>query len=95
MVAWRGIRVVSTQPTVVPLNFMEDLFIFALNHTNSCDVNRNWDEALGTGLKKKKKQESQTDLKRPAGVCIEREPRVINIRVLERCSVCLTSFPLL
>lgn len=49
MVAWRGIGVVSTQPTVVPLNFMEDFFLFASNHTNCYDVNINWYEALGSG----------------------------------------------
>lgn len=45
MVAWRGNGVVSTQLTVVPLDFMEDLFIYlflTLNHANSCDVTINW-----------------------------------------------------
>lgn len=42
MVAWRGNSVVSTQLTVVPLNFMEFFFFFfTLNHAKSCDVNIN------------------------------------------------------
>lgn len=40
MVAWRGKSVVSTQLTVVPLNFM-DFFFLTLNHAKSCDVNIN------------------------------------------------------
>lgn len=90
MVAWRGNSVVSTQPTVVPLNFMEEFF--ALNHTNSCDVNRNSYEDVGRAFneKKKKRDLSHNLILKAQPVFVLRGSQGL---VWERYSICCTSFP--